>query len=133
MTKSSVPVIPVALLAVGIATLAIASAGAQTRSPMAGAEGARLYQARCGGCHSLAANKVGPTHKGVFGRKAGAAPGYNYSSALRAANVTWDAATLDRWLQGPQRMVPGTRMFLSVQNPAERTAIIAYLRTESGK
>ena len=132
MKRSSVSAaLATALVVVTVAPLA--GAGVQAQTPPAGAEGARLYQARCGGCHSIAANKVGPAHKGVFGRKAGAAPGYNYSPALKAANVTWDAASLDRWLQGPQRMVPGTRMFLSVASPAERAAIVAYLRAESGK
>lgn len=96
-------------------------------------DGMKLYQAKCGGCHSIAANKVGPAHKGVFGRKAAMAPGYTYSPALRAANITWTAATLDQWLQGPQKMVKGTRMFLSVPNPAERGAIIAYLKSDAAK
>ncbi len=61
------------------------------------------------------------------------AAGYNYSPALRAANITWNAATLDQWLQGPQKMVKGTRMFFTVPGPAERTAIIAYLRSEGAK
>ena len=42
-------------------------------------------------------------------------------------------STLDKWLQGPQKVVPGTRMFFSVSNPAERAAIIAYLRSDAAK
>lgn len=117
-------------------TLLAANGGALAASPApspAPADGARLYQAKCGGCHSIAANKIGPAHKGVFGRKAAMAAGYNYSPALRAANITWNAATLDQWLQGPQKMVKGTRMFFTVPGPAERTAIIAYLRSEGAK
>ncbi|WP_164857113.1 c-type cytochrome [Sphingomonas crocodyli] len=107
------------------------NAAAQT--PMTGAEGARLYQARCGTCHSIAANKIGPAHKGVFGRQSAMAPGYNYSPALRAANINWNAATLDQWLQGPQKMVKGSRMFLAVPNPTERAAIIAFLQSDAAK
>ncbi len=97
----------------------------------AAASGQRLYQARCGSCHSIAANRSGPAHRSVFGRAAGMAPAYNYSPALRSSRIVWNAATLDTWLQGPQKMVKGTRMFMVVSNPAERAAIIAYLRTES--
>lgn len=122
-------ILPVAALAVAL----LLAARAEAQTAPAAADGARIYQAKCGGCHSIAANKVGPAHKGVFGRKAGSAPGYNYSPALRAANIIWNAATLDQWLQGPQKMVKGSKMFLSVPNAAERAAIIGYLRAESGK
>lgn len=59
------------------------------------------------------------------------AAGYNYSPALRASNIIWNTTTLDQWLQGPPKMVKGSRMFLSVSDPAERAAIIAYLRSEA--
>lgn len=121
---------------VAATVLPAANGAAQTAPPAAStpaATGARLYQTKCGSCHSIATNKVGPAHKGVFGRRAGMAPGYNYSPALRASNVTWNAATLDLWLQGPQKLVRGSRMFLSVSNPAERAAIIAYLRSEAAR
>ena len=109
-------------------TAAVSAAPAE--SPVSGAA---LYQSRCGGCHSIAANRVGPAHKGVFGRPAGKAPGFNYSPALKKSTIIWNAATLDKWLQGPQKVVPGTRMFFSVSNPAERAAIIAYLRSDAAK
>lgn len=96
-------------------------------------EGAELYQAKCGGCHSLAANKIGPAHKGVFGRKAAMVAGYNYSPALRAAKITWDSKTLDLWLQGPQKLVKGSRMYLAVPDPAQRAAIIAYLQSDAAR
>ncbi len=128
--KKILPILPVAALVAAV--LAPATSGGAQTAPTA-ADGMRLYQAKCGGCHSIAANKVGPAHKGVFGRKAGMAPGYNYSPALRGSNITWNAATIDQWLQGPQKMVKGTRMFLSVPNPAERAAIVAYLRSDAAK
>lgn len=128
--KKILPILPVAALVAAV--LAPATSGGAQTAPAA-ADGMLLYQAKCGGCHSIAANKVGPAHKGVFGRKAGMAPGYNYSPALRGSNITWNATTIDQWLQGPQKMVKGTRMFLSVPNPAERAAIIAYLRSDAAK
>ena len=56
---------------------------------------ARAVRARCGGCHAVDANRVGPLHRNVFGWKAGSASGYDYSSALRKSTVRWDDATLD--------------------------------------
>lgn len=124
------------LAAIGVvaATLPQASGLAQ---PAVGApaadEGAGLYQAKCGSCHSLSASKIGPAHRGVFGRRAAMVPGYKYSPALRGANITWDAPTLDLWLQGPQKLVKGSRMFLVVPDPRQRAAIIRYLQSEAAR
>jgi len=48
-------------------------------------------------------NKIGPSLAGVVGRKSGSEPGYNYSPALKAANITWDEKALDQWLQNQER------------------------------
>lgn len=88
--------------------------------------GARLYQA-CMGCHSLDENDVGPLHRGVVGRSAGAVPGYAYSSALRKSGIVWTPANLDRWLRGPQAMVPGSKMFFSIPAAQDRADIVAFL------
>jgi cytochrome c len=86
---------------------------------------------RCAACHSTApgTNKIGPSLAGVVGRKGGTEPGFNYSPALKSANVTWDAGTLDKFLQGPGSFIHGTRMFLNVPNPSDRQNVIAYLGT----
>lgn len=85
----------------------------------------------CMGCHSLDDNDVGPKHRGVVGRHAGTVPGYNYSEALKASGIVWTPEMLDRWLQGPQKLVPGAKMFFSVANPKTRADIIAYLATQN--
>ena len=72
--------------------------------------GAGLYEARCGACHSLDANRVGPAHRGVYGRRAGAAPGFAYSPALKASGLVWTAGNLDLWLSAPTKLVKGTSM-----------------------
>jgi cytochrome c len=113
--------------AVGLLTV---TTPALAQAPAGGAE---LYQSKCGGCHSIAANRVGPAHKGVFGRKAGMAPNYSYSAALKASGIVWDEATLDRWLQGPQKVVKGTKMFFTVPDAAQRKAIIAYLKSPAAR
>ncbi len=89
----------------------------------------------CRSCHTIipgGADMTGPNLHGVFGRKAGTKPGYNYSDALKAAGVTWDAATLNQWLSGPQAMVPGTKMsFPGLKDPNDRRDVIGYLKVAS--
>ncbi len=91
--------------------------------------GAQAYEARCGGCHSVDADRVGPRHAGLFGRRAGAVPGFAYSPALTTSKLVWDAPNLDRWLSNPEALVPGQRMGYSVQDAALRADLIAYLAT----
>lgn len=107
------------------------SAGAIAAAPGGDpARGAKVYAASCGSCHSLDANRVGPAHRGVYGRKAGTARGYTYSPAMRGARIVWNEATLDRFLQNPQQMVRGTRMGFRLTDPARRADVIAYLRQQ---
>lgn len=89
--------------------------------------GRALYESRCIGCHSLDANRVGPKHRGLFGRVAGTVPGYAYSPALRDARLVWDAASLERWLADPGRFLPGQRMNYSVSDAGDRADLIRYL------
>jgi cytochrome c len=119
-----------------LATAAAAlAAAAVCASAFAGdaARGKQLYDSRCIGCHSIDENRVGPAHKGVFGRKAGLAPGYDYSPAVKHSKVVWNAKTLDRWLADPQAVIPGTKMGYSVPDARDRADLIAYLRQQSGK
>ena len=97
------------------------------------ARGKEIYETRCFACHSLDANRVGPKHRGVYGRAAGSVAGYAYSPALTASGIVWSEATLDPWLAGPRRLVPGTKMSFSLPEAADRADVIAYLRQESGK
>jgi cytochrome c len=106
---------------------ALAAASAQAADAQ---RGKALYETRCIACHSIDANRVGPAHRGVFGRKAGAAKDFDYSPALRKASVVWDARTLDLWLADPERLIPGQRMGYSVSEAADRADLIAYLRGE---
>jgi cytochrome c len=91
------------------------------------ARGQVLYQG-CMDCHSIDKDDVGPRHRGVVGRRAGSIPGFGYSKALKNSGLTWDEATLDRWLTDPGALVPGTRMFYEVEKPQDRADLIAYLK-----
>jgi cytochrome c len=90
--------------------------------------GGELYESRCSGCHSLDHDRIGPRHRGVVGRKAGSVAGFDYSPALRGSRIVWDAQTLDAWLAAPERLIPGQRMNYSVPGPADRAALIDYLK-----
>jgi len=96
------------------------------------AHGQSLYQNRCAACHSIEYNGVGPAHKDVYGRKAGAAPDYAYSEALKHSTVVWSEKTLDQWLSDPEKFIPGQKMGLSVPDAKDRADLIAYLKKASG-
>lgn len=86
----------------------------------------------CMMCHSDEAGKngLGPSLFGIAGRKAGSAPGYSYSPAMKAANLTWDQATIDRFIQKPRDVVPGTKMsYAGLNDPQKRAEITRYLAT----
>lgn len=89
----------------------------------------QIVYAQCQICHQIDRNAIGPRHRGLFGRKAGSLPDYNYSTALKNSGIVWNEQTLDQWLQGPVKMVPGTKMIFSgLSDPQERADVIAYLK-----
>ena len=86
----------------------------------------------CRTCHQIgesARNFVGPELNGVVGRKAGTAPGYNYSDANKNSGLTWDEATLMKYLHSPREVVPGTKMaFPGLTRDSDIANVIAYLK-----
>ena len=129
----SAALICVAAGAAFLPSSAAAQAPAAKAKPAAGAlvgdgvRGEKLYTARCGACHGLDANRIGPKHRGVVGRKSAAIPDFTYTAALKKLNVVWTPANLDRWLENPTRMAPGTAMALRTVVPKDRADLIAYL------
>ncbi len=89
--------------------------------------GEKLFATQCGACHEMDRSKIGPALGGVIGRQAGSVPGYTYSAALAHADVVWSAQSLNSWLQGPQKFIPGVAMPIAVPDNATRRDIIAYL------
>jgi cytochrome c len=104
-------------------------------TPVAAQDAARgqLLFLQCRACHTVKAgdpHKVGPNLNGFLKRQGGSAPGFRYSAAFAKAKPAWTDASLDRWLTRPGAMVPGTTMaFAGVAKPADRTALITYLKT----
>ena len=94
--------------------------------------GQKVFKQQCGLCHDIAAgkNRVGPSMFGVVGRKSGAVDGFHYSDANKNSGLTWDQATLDKYLADPRGTVAGTTMtYAGVKNDEQRKDIIAYLAT----
>ncbi len=85
---------------------------------------------QCQVCHSIEAGKngIGPSLAGVFGRKSAQISSFSYTDGMRSANLTWNQATLDRYLANPQGVVPGTTMAVGPLDAAQRSAIINYLK-----
>jgi cytochrome c len=93
------------------------------------AAGGALFKQRCSTCHTVTPGQapgMAPNLYGVAGRRA-ASTTFNYSAALKASGLTWDPATLDKFLTSPMKMVPGTRMLIPVADPKQRADLIAYL------
>jgi cytochrome c len=95
--------------------------------------GKAVFEKRCTACHAMDANREGPRLAGVSGRKAGSVPGFTYSAGLKHLGLTWDDATLEKWLRDPDMVVPDNKMSIIVPKAEERRDLIAYLKqTKSG-
>jgi cytochrome c len=111
---------------------AVPLAAAAADAPVAGdpVHGKAVY-AMCMYCHGIDVTRVGPMHRGLFGRTAGTLPGYAYSAAMKKAGakgLVWNAKTLDAYLTNPQKVVPGTKMlFGGIADAKTRADLIAYL------
>lgn len=97
-------------------------------SPGDPARGKVIFEKRCTGCHAMDVDREGPRLAGVFGRKAGTVPGFDYSNGLKNSGLTWDEATLEKWLADPDLMVPDTTMDFLIPKVQERSDVIAYLK-----
>ena len=111
--------------------LMFAAAAALLATPSLAADGSAIYASQCKSCHGDAGKggPAGPALKGVYGRKIAAAPGFAYSAGLKAKGGTWNDANLDAFLTSPGGFAAGSKMFSRVAAPADRAALIAYLKT----
>lgn len=121
--------------------IALAAAAALLLPAVASAQdatkGKAVFNAACKACHDggEGGGKVGPLLKGVVGSKAGEhAPDYKYSDAMKKSGLTWDEATLDKYLSDwAKKLVPGTLMnYPGLKDEAKRKDLIAYLKSTGG-
>ena len=115
----------VALMAVGVLSSSAFADGDATKG--------KAVFARCAVCHNVekdGGNGVGPNLFGVVGRKSASIEGFNYSGAMKAANLTWTDENLAKYIAGPAKVVPGNKMaFGGIAQKSQIADVIAYLHT----
>ena len=97
--------------------------------------GEAVYKKFCSACHVIekgAKNTIGPNLYGVVGSHVGRVPGYNFSEALRTADVVLTKEALNEWLTRPRDFIPKTKMpFAGIPKAQDRTDVICYLASKS--
>ena len=79
-------------------------------------------------------NKIGPNLHGIIGRAAGTAEGFNYSEAMKSSGLTWDEATIEKYLRDPKGFVPKNKMaFAGLKKDSDLANVLAYIKEESAK
>lgn len=119
-----------------LVSLSVVALGSLALTGTASADAAKgeIVFHKCQACHSVekGKNKVGPSLYGVVGRPAASVEGFNYSDALKKSGLTWDEATLTKWLQSPRKLVSGTKMaFPGLHNEDDIKNVIDYLKQDT--
>jgi glucose/arabinose dehydrogenase len=125
------------LLSIAFASFGVAGkAAAQVTLAGDAGQGKVFFQQNCAMCHAdslgpgnLPIQRQGPSLVGVFGRRAGSLPNFNFTNALSESGLAWDSTILERFLANPAAAVPGTAMPVSVADSSDRRNVIAYLST----
>ena len=98
-------------------------------SPVLAADGAKTFMLQCKTCHAAKSGPMGPSLTGVAGRKIAGLTDYKYSTGLAAKGAqTWTDANLEAYLTAPAKFAPGTKMMTGLAAPADRAAVIIYLK-----
>lgn len=117
------------LLSAAAAVAALLAAGPASADGKA-EEGKKVFN-QCKACHSIEAGKngVGPSLKGVVGRKSGSVEGFKYSDPMKSANIVWSEENLAKYLHKPKEFIPGNKMvFVGLKKESQIEDVIAYLK-----
>jgi len=121
--------VPLLATVVSLMLVNIVPGAAHAGDPTAGQT---VFRQQCAICHAVkeGRNMIGPSLFAVVGRKTGAEPGYAYSVANKNSNLTWTPEVLDKYLDSPQGVIPGTKMpYGGLKDATKRADLIAYLET----
>lgn len=118
---------------VGLALAALGPAEAEDTAPVGPGDRAAGEDVfiKCSGCHQVGAgaqNSIGPHLNGIVGRTSGSVIGYDYSAALKAANIRWAHDNLATFATDAKKLVAGTKMsFAGLKSKQDVEDLIAYL------
>jgi cytochrome c len=127
MRKTKAGAAPVRFMIVGLGTMAVFLAA--NRAQAADVEHGKVVFQTCAACHSEKPDAIGPSLRGVYGRKSGSLDNFRYSNAMLRANLIWDEANLRAYLKDPQAKVKGNRMpFAGLSDPKDVDDVIAFLK-----
>jgi cytochrome c len=125
----------VAGLVAGLVTAGASLAQTPAAAPAAASATPPARFADCQSCHESTAGanaSVGPNLWGIGGRKAGSAPGFDYSPAMKGSPIIWSADTLAAFLTDPAKTIPGNAMDYPGNDPATSKALADYLMSLKG-
>ncbi|SVB63471.1 uncharacterized protein METZ01_LOCUS216325 [marine metagenome] len=96
-------------------------------------KGEKIFNSKCKVCHSLEANRMGPSLKGIIMRKFAIVKRFRYSDALRnRQGLRWTEDNLDAFLTNPKSFIPKNRMpFRGLKKKEDRENLITYLKHSS--
>jgi len=128
MRRTKTGVTPGADLVTVLGTAILVAVTASTAGAADAVHGKEVFQA-CAACHSDKPDAIGPSLRGVYGRKSGSRDDFRYSNAMMRANLTWDEANLAAYIKDPQAKVKGNRMpFGGLSSDKDIDDVIAYLK-----
>lgn len=113
--------------------VSLSLAGSLARAAGDPGAGALIFEEECSECHTYTGkNKKGPTLRGVIGRKAGSAAGYDdYSDAVKKSDLVWTPEAIDRYLTKPAKFSPSIKMkYEGLPSPKDRADLIEFLKTK---
>lgn len=95
----------------------------QPLDPVAIAEGRRAFET-CSACHK---SNVAPTLRGVVGHGSAQITGYDYSEAMRNAQIVWSPEILAQFILNTESVVPGSKMAVEGIDLDTAQKVIFYL------
>ncbi|EHK56741.1 c-type cytochrome [Allomesorhizobium alhagi] len=112
---------------------ALALLGSIAALPAAAQDGQTAFNNSCRTCHTMKEgdHRQGPSLAGIVGRKAGTAPGYNFSDSMKQSGIVWDEDNLDKFIANPDQIVSGNTMkpYGGITDAEQRKTIVEFLKT----